>query len=423
MVAAGALLVACTGGGPSTSGSSGSSGDGSGTLTYLMGQPEEAEQLNLIKADIAEFEKANPGVKVKLNTMPTENLRTVLQTQLRSGEGPDVFSYDTGPGFAGVLAEAGLLYDLTDAYAENDWPIYDWAKERVTFDSKILGVPNGVEEIGIFYNKDLFAEHGIAEPGSLPELEAAAEKLAAAGITPFAFSNKEGWQGGHILSVMLASSVGADGMEALLAGDKSWSDPEIAEAIDRWFADYLERGFLPRSPNAITGDNGNSLFYAGKAAMHVTGSWLTLDLENSVDYEVGFIPFPAKDGPGIFAGGLGGGTFVSANTKNAEAAVAFLDYLQSPEHGRWSVEKMNTIPAFAVDNDGIEASPLFEQILADTDSIAAGTGQFGYNIDVMTTDEFNQAMWQGLQSVLNGTKDGQEVANELDEAFRSSAEG
>ena len=33
----------------------------------------------------------------------------MLQTQLRSGEGPDVFSYDTGPGFAGALAKAGLV--------------------------------------------------------------------------------------------------------------------------------------------------------------------------------------------------------------------------------------------------------------------------------------------------------------------------
>jgi hypothetical protein len=33
-----------------------------------------------------------------------------MQTRLRSEDPPDVFTYDTGPGFGGVLADAGLLY-------------------------------------------------------------------------------------------------------------------------------------------------------------------------------------------------------------------------------------------------------------------------------------------------------------------------
>jgi maltose-binding protein MalE len=76
-------------------------------------------------------------------------MRTVLQTQLRSGEGPDVFNWGSGPGYAGALAEAGLLYDLTDAYEEYGWPIYDFAKERVTFDGKTVGVPGEMETIGL----------------------------------------------------------------------------------------------------------------------------------------------------------------------------------------------------------------------------------------------------------------------------------
>src|SRR5690554_5408172 len=118
VIGVGLLATACTGGGSPARPEAG--GD-SNTITYLIGQPEDAEQLDLIKQDIATFEKDNPGVKVDLNVMPNDNLRAVLQTQLRSGEGPDVFGYDTGPGFAGVLADAGLLYDLTDAYDKYNW--------------------------------------------------------------------------------------------------------------------------------------------------------------------------------------------------------------------------------------------------------------------------------------------------------------
>jgi raffinose/stachyose/melibiose transport system substrate-binding protein len=416
-IGAGVLATACTGGGGPARPASG--GDAN-TITYLVGQPEDAHQLDLIKQDIAAFEKENPDAKVDLNVMPNDNLRTVLQTQLRSGEGPDVFGYDTGPGFAGVLAEAGLLYDLTDAYEKNEWPIYDWAKERVTFGGKVVGVPGQVEEIGIFYNKDLFAEHGIDEPRNLTELEAAAEKLKDAGITPFAFSDKEGWEAGHILSATLASSIGSDGVEALLSGKKAWNSPEVVAAIDLWFTDFRERGFLPPSPNAITYDNANALFYSGKAAMNLTGTWMISDINKTADFEVGFIPFPAKDGAGIFAGGLGGGTFVSANTASPELAVKFLDHLQSPEYGTWSVEKLNIIPAYPVDTTGITTNPLSKQVLEDTGDIASGEGDFGYNIDVLTTDVFNEAMWDGLQSALAGSASAKDVADALEEAFQSS---
>src|SRR3712207_7229783 len=48
----------------------------------------------------------------------------------RSGEGPDVFRWGAGPGFGGALAENGLLLDLTEAYEENGWEVYDFAKEQ-----------------------------------------------------------------------------------------------------------------------------------------------------------------------------------------------------------------------------------------------------------------------------------------------------
>ena len=105
-------LSACTGGAPQGN-------TDPDSIRYLIGQPEDTADLDLVKEDLKAFEEET-GISVKLDVVPAENMRTVLQTQLRSGEGPDVFGYDTGPGFAGALEKAGLLYDLTDAYAEND---------------------------------------------------------------------------------------------------------------------------------------------------------------------------------------------------------------------------------------------------------------------------------------------------------------
>jgi raffinose/stachyose/melibiose transport system substrate-binding protein len=98
----------------------------------------ETTALERTVGDIIEgFEEKNPNIDVQREAMPTEDIRAVIQTRLRSGEPPDVFSYDTGPGFGGVLAEAGLLRPLEEAYKQNGWDIYDWAKQRVTYDGTL----------------------------------------------------------------------------------------------------------------------------------------------------------------------------------------------------------------------------------------------------------------------------------------------
>jgi raffinose/stachyose/melibiose transport system substrate-binding protein len=413
-IAAAALmlgLTACTGAPPSA-------GDGDvNSIRYLVEQPEEASTLKLIEEHINEFEEANPGITVKLEAMPSENMRTVLQTQLRSGEGPDVFSWGSGPGYAGALAEAGLLYDLTDAYEEYEWPIYDFAKDRVTFDGKTVGVPGEMETVGLFYNKDVFAELGIAEPQNLGELQSAAKTIADSGVVPIGASDQEGWQGGHLLSMALSSRVGSEGMDALLNGEASWNSPDVVAALKLW-QDYNEAGYLPEFPTSLSYDGANALFYSGEVAMLPTGSWLVSGIDENADFEVGYIPFPSEDGTGIFTGGLGSGPFISANSNKTEAALKFVDFLASPEHGRWTVENLGSIPPLPVDTEGVEVSPLFAQVLEDTSKFAGGEGDFGYNIDVLATDVFNEAMWNGMQGILSDQLTAEEVAQDLEEAFQ-----
>ncbi len=177
-------------------------------------------------------------------------MRTVLQTQLRSGEGPDVFNWGSGPSFGGALAEAGLLMELTSAYEEHDWQVYDFAKEAVTVDGKVYGIPGEAETIGLYYNKDIFSELGLDEPQTLADLDAAGQAVRAAGKTPVAVGNKEGWEGGHLLSMALSSAVGSDGMQALVSGEKPWTSPEVVSALSLW-QDFNEKGYLPESPTSV----------------------------------------------------------------------------------------------------------------------------------------------------------------------------
>lgn len=414
------VAAACTGvqSDPSTAAESSADASGGGEVTgslrFLVEAPEDPSQLDPLREQIAAFENQNAGITVELEAVPLDTLRTTLQPQLRSGEGPDVFNWGSGPAFGGAFAEAGLLYDLTDAYEQYGWPIYGFAKDQVTFDGKVMGVPGEMETIGLFYNVDLFAELGIDEPTTLEELTAAAETIKDAGIIPIAVHDAEGWQGGHLLSMALSSRVGGEGMEALLNGEASWESPDVVAALQTW-QDFNEAGYLPPTPTAVDYDTGNALFFSGDAAILPNGSWLVNDIPE-VDFEVGYIPFPGPDGPGIFTAGLGSGPYISANTEHPEAALEFVNYLVSEEYGRFMVEQLTVIPPFPVDTGDLEVSPLFAQVLEDTSSFAGGEGEFGANIDVRSTELFNEAMWNGVQGILTGQMTSEEAAQAMQAA-------
>jgi raffinose/stachyose/melibiose transport system substrate-binding protein len=402
-------LTGCTGAAPTAKSAAGNGK----SVVYSIGQPDTPAELASIKADLANFTKES-GVKVTLRVIPNNSSRTLIQTQLRSGNGPDVFQYDTGPGFAGVLANAGLLYNLTSHAQTAKWTVYNWARNTVTFNGKYYGIPDQIEEVGLFYNKDLFTQLGLQPPTTMAALETDAAAIKKAGKIPFAAGDKEGWEGGHLLSMALSSRVGPAASKSLVTNQSDWNSDGVKGAIATW-ADFVKQGYLPPSPNAITYDNSNALFYSGKAAMDPTGTWLIQDFPGAVKFNVGFVPFPSADGTGIASTDLGGGTFMSAGSKNTAAALKLMDYLVGQTHGTWELNHY-LIPAFPLSTKAANVSPLFSQVIANTASYAKGSGNVGYNIDVNETDVFNKVMWDGMQGILNGNSTPADLASKLQAA-------
>ena len=358
-------------------------------------------------------------MKVNLQVIPNNSARTLIQTRLRSGNGPDVFGYDTGPGFAGVLAKAGLLYNLTAHAKSSNWPIYSWAKPSVTFSGKFYGIPDQIEEVGLFYNKTLFSQMGLPAPTTMAALESDAAAIKKAGKIAFAAGNKEGWEGGHLLSMAMSSSVGGATMQQYVTNKEDWGSTAVQAAIGDW-ATFQKDGYLPPSPNAVTYDNSNALFYSGKAAMDPTGTWLIQDFSSAVKFDVGFVPFPSPTSTGIPSTDLGGGTFMAAGSKHVTAALKLMDFLVSPTRGKWEISNYQ-IPAYPVDTTDSTVSPLFQEVIKDTAGYSKGEGNVGFNIDVNETDVFNKAMWDGMQGVLSAKTTPAQLAANLQAAAKKSS--
>jgi raffinose/stachyose/melibiose transport system substrate-binding protein len=271
------------------------------------------------------FEEQHPNIDLQREVLQPDEARRVIQSGglLRSEDPPDVFTYDTGPGFGGVLAEAGLLYPLEKAYKEKGWPIYEWAKQRATYNGTVYGVPDLLQEIIVYYNKDLVPE----EPKTVEELMEIADELKSRGKIPFAFGDQEQWPAGHLFSIGASNLLGREGLDNILYGEGRWDTPEVVRAIELFFRDFVESGYYPEGVNALTYDGANTLFYSAEAAMNPTGTWLVPEIVQAVQsFEVGFFAFPSIEGSSISPPtGVGTGWFVAADAKNSEGAITFLD--------------------------------------------------------------------------------------------------
>src|ERR671912_571477 len=373
-----------------------------------------------IEIQVDRFEEQHPKYTLEREVIHAGEASTVvntneeMQTTLQSEDPPDIISYDTGPGLRGVLTEAGLLLPLEDAYRQRGWDIYEWAKQRATYNGTLYGVPDQVEEIIVYYNKDLMPE----VPETVDELRQIANELKGRGIIPFAFGNQEQWPAGHMFSIGVSNVLGREGLDDIFYADGRWDTPEVEEAIHLFFRDFVERGYYPEGLSALGYDRANALFYSGAAAMNPTGTWLVPEIVQTVqDFEVGFFPFPSIEGSGISPpAGLGSGLFVAKRASTPQGAIDFIDYLLEESTARLAIETLNVIPAQPVNPQGLEVPELFKEVLEDL-STTPEAQSFGYNIDVLAPQSFNEVMFNGFQEVLNETTSPVEQAAALQNAW------
>ena len=413
-----ALVAGCGGGdGP---------GDDSGgekvTLRYMEQAAESPQQERAAKALIEDFNEQHPDIQVKRETVTFDQQQTVIQTRLKSNDAPDVFTYGPGEGFAGVLANANLLLPLDDAYEKYGWEIYDWTKPGMTFDGTLMGVPDQLEALGVFYNKDLFDKWGIGAPDTLESFQAAVDRAKQEGLVPVAFGDKEGWEGGHVFSMGLSSALDTEKLASLVAGETEWSDPAVVDVIQSMFVDLHEQGVYPEQPTGVTYDAANSLYYSQKAAMVITGTWLANDIAEKTKFESGFAAFPSlTGGEANLATGVGGGWFVAKRTEHPEEATVFIDWLLEPENAERALVELGNFPAqsIEVDVDALDTPPISKAVTALIAEVAP-EGNVGYNLDVVMAPKFNETMTSGFQSVLTKRRTPQEQATALQEAVAAS---
>jgi len=341
------LLAACGGNNAANSGSAANGGGDKGevkTVKIFQFKTEIVEGLNELKV---EFEKEYPNIKLDIQTVGGgADYAAALKTKFASGDAPDIFSN-------GGFAELDMWQDKIEDLSDQPWvkDLVPLAAEPMTKDGKVYGMPMNLEGIGYVYNKDLFAKAGITEtPKTITELEEAAKKLQAAGITPFGNAYQEWWLlGNQGISVAFARQ---DNVDEFIKGLNDGTQTIVDNPQFKNWSNLLKLTVQYGQKNPLTTDANThlALFANGEVAMMQEGNWAQTLIDNiTPGMNIGMFPMPIDDDAennDKLTVGIPANLVVNKESASKEEAKIFLNWLVTSDMGKeYIVKKWKFIPA------------------------------------------------------------------------------
>lgn len=391
-------------------------------LVIWDGQTESVG--NLLYQSFVDGFSAETGIEVERIPIKVEDLRNTIKPAINSGEGPDVFTYDPGAGYLGVLASSGLALDVTGEANARGWydRHMDWTLNQCTFGGKLYGIGNQVEALGVFYNKELFEAHGVTVPETYDEFLAACETFKSAGVLPLMIDDLDQWPGFHLESLWLNAFVGPQAVTDVLALKAGWDQPEFGAAMDELYR-LVTAGYTPPTPNAISYDDANNQFMSGQAAMRPTGGWQIgaySDPEMSLIAEqCGFFFLPSANGmPTSAPGGIGEAMVINGRTQNADIALDYLDYIFTGDRIQAWYEGAYIPSVEGIDLSSFDLPPLFKAYAEEL----LGSENMGYNIDVLMPAKVNDLTQNIMQELLAGKRDGAAYMQDKQAAYQEEVD-
>jgi raffinose/stachyose/melibiose transport system substrate-binding protein len=309
---------------------------------------------------IADFEAANPDVKVKYEARETDAHKDAIRVAVGTSAMPDIYFMWAGLGLGGEYVKLGAAAPLDDIYAAKGWKdrFLGSALTKTQYDGKTYGVPYTNHGMGIYYNKALLEQAGVtAVPTTYDELIAANDKLVAAGIQPFSIGGSTGWHMMRLLDSLLETKCGSATHDALKALTAKWTDEACATEAYTELKRWSDAGYLGKNFMSLTPDDAQLKFFSGDAAMVLEGDWLVnMMVDNGVDLNnVGLVPFPTgTDRLYFFAEML----YPATGSKNQDGAIRFLDYLTSNEVQQANLGQFGSISINKNVDYGVDQRPL-----------------------------------------------------------------
>lgn len=297
-----------------------------------------------------EFNANNTDIQIEYREIQFDDVVSEAMRAFATGQAPDIIAVDN-PEHA-LFAARGAFLDVTDMVAassvikpENYFP---GPLASVTWDGKLFGVPKATNTIALYYNKDLFANAGIANPpATWSELvdDARALNDPADSVYGLAFSAKASEEG--TFQFLPWAQMGGGGYADI-------NTPGAVKALDIWKTLISEK---LASPDTLTRGQWDSTgtFNSGNAAMVISGPWELNRMvdEAKFDWGVALLPVPEEGAPRSSAMGDFNWAIFST-TKHPAEAFKVIEYFASqdnrlfPDFGQLPARSDIALPATGV---------------------------------------------------------------------------
>ncbi|MEW2395009.1 sugar ABC transporter substrate-binding protein [Streptomyces sp. NPDC046862] len=414
-----ALALTATACGDDGSGAAGDKGaEGSGKGEIVFWDNNGGVRTDIWKEIIADFEKANPDIKVKYVGIAATEYQSKVDTSLQGGGLPDVGGVGAAmlAGFTaqnalepldGRLAKSSLDGKLNKNMVES-------LKAAGGGDGKLYSVPTSANNGVLYYRTDLFKKAGLDEPTTWDKFYEAADKLTDKGKNEFGYTIRGG--AGSIAQA-LDAMYGQSGITSFWdsSGEKTTvNDPKNVAALKKYVGLYkkvtpaadLNNDFTKMVAQWDSGTIGMLNHNLGSYQDHVKA--LGVDKFRGIPQPIGpggkrvQVSNPV-DGLGIFKA-----------SKNKEAAWKFIEFANSKAESSKFNESAGQVPS---NNDAAkdewiskaEPTKLAAQALTDGSTTIVQLPYYlpDWNTISKTDNEPN------LQKVMNGSMKAEDFLNTL----------
>ncbi|MDO5671995.1 MAG: sugar ABC transporter substrate-binding protein [Actinomycetaceae bacterium] len=240
-------------------GACGSTGDnkassGSGVELQMVESLTNPDRTKLIRSLLDEFEAANPDIKVKLVSPPTEQADNKIQQMLQSGSGVDVL--EVRDLTVGPFSNNGWLYDMS-ADLES-WEGFKNLTPNAQLvskasDGKSYFIPYGFYGLSLFYRVDLIEKAGFDKaPHSWQDLLEQSKKIQNPDENTYGYAFRGAKNSIGQMAACIEAFVGdnLDIQNSYFTKDGAtiFSTPEAKQAVELYL-ELFKNGSPPSSVN------------------------------------------------------------------------------------------------------------------------------------------------------------------------------
>ena len=356
---------------------------------------------------VEKFEAANPGIKLNLEVISWNDLKTVADTRIASGQAPDILNLDT---FADYANE-GLLMPVSEYCPEDLFEdFFPSFIDQSVIDDVCYAVPDLASARALFYNTDMFEEVGIEAPKTWAELEDVSQQIID-------FYDGEVYPWGVDMTTDEGQACfayyawGNNGGFVDENGEWAVNSDANVEAT-QFILDMVKNGYTNPNPATQTRYDLQDMFAAGKLAMIIAPNQLpTYCADKDSEVKMATADIPANEGCTASSVGVMDRIMVFKDeadpdqAKRNEAVAAFLKFFYDPENYVGWVSMEGFLPAVnSAVGALVESDPSFEAWLG-----VLGNAKF-----YSTAKDGWDTVKQGVIAAEQAALDGKDIRAELD---------